>query len=383
MKLTILASILLACSVTTASPVNPSASASLSTESILLADLSSAAIFLEVSSEDDQSQIELSTLPVEDQDLVKDYLSKVINLPKAPESVKNQIAAQKEHIAELDKQYQQLIHKSQEKSHTSQYKDKVERAKLELKAQSLELFNLEKQDDVLKSEYDTALFDLNRIQRKAAQSLLQRYEYASSVRLCLRFGTKVYSLEIKRRLRNRVLRRPAASEERSADETPSPPQQEIQNSLPSYQDIMGDTEEYEVGLENFEVEPPSYDEVMLNPENFPKDLETHTTEPSLVETSITQPTQTFSSVSSTQISSSVSSSMQTDSPSMQTASPNMQTAPSSMQTASPSRRRVLPTIRVVYPSRQRNLPNLRITLPNFMKKSKSSLNQPRRDDSSD
>ncbi|KAK6091700.1 hypothetical protein MT418_007819 [Batrachochytrium dendrobatidis] len=336
MKLTILASILLACSVTTASPVNPSASASLSTESILSADLSSAAIFLEVSSEDDQSQVELSTLPVEDQDLVKDYLSKVINLPKAPESVKNQIAAQKEHIAELDKQYQQLIHKSQEKAILH--------------------------NDVLKSEYDTALFDLNRIQRKAAQSLLQRYEYASSVRLCLRFGTKVYSLEIKRRLRNRVLRRPAASEERSADETPSPPQQEIQNSLPSYQDIMGDTEEYEVGLENFEVEPPSYDEVMLNPENFPKDLETHTTEPSLVETSITQPTQTFSSVSSTQISSSVSSSMQTD---------------------SPSRRRVLPTIRVVYPSRQRNLPNLRITLPNFMKKSKSSLNQPRRDDSSD
>ncbi|OAJ44716.1 hypothetical protein BDEG_27918 [Batrachochytrium dendrobatidis JEL423] len=122
MKLTILASILLACSVTTASPVNPSASASLSTESILLADLSSAAIFLEVSSEDDQSQIELSTLPVEDQDLVKDYLSKVINLPKASESVKNQSAAQKEHIAELDKQYQLLIHKSQEKSHPSQYK---------------------------------------------------------------------------------------------------------------------------------------------------------------------------------------------------------------------------------------------------------------------
>ncbi|KAK6092249.1 hypothetical protein MT418_007485 [Batrachochytrium dendrobatidis] len=289
-----LTSILLVCSVTVASPVTPSTTAS--TEHSLSTTLSTATtsteyshsttpptdainiryISMQVVDPDATHTFELDTFTVENQNLIRNYCKRYILYIKAMEirdSKRDMVTTQERYVAQLRVEYQQLIRRFYKKSNGSKYKSALDDLRIELENLNSELVSLEKQKYMLESEYDTALSRMRRVERKIALLFFERFTRALTVRFHVNFGLSSITISLGYELYELITRQSTEFAIESANEIQSSSQQEVQNLPPSYESAMQNHEQHEVDSEDSENQPPSYDEVLDNPENFPKILE--------------------------------------------------------------------------------------------------------------
>ncbi|EGF77522.1 hypothetical protein BATDEDRAFT_91730 [Batrachochytrium dendrobatidis JAM81] len=167
----VLSSILLACSVTTANPVNPSAakSAESSTSAAIpTATTSTESEYRTISYEEAANLVDLSQLSESDVSLIEGYLQmdrEHEEMEKACDLAGSEKLHQQELIKQLNKKYSTLVHKSQHNNNDPAYEEKVQSFKLKLQEEREKLEELEKK--YRKFNRDFLVFSLQTYANKA------------------------------------------------------------------------------------------------------------------------------------------------------------------------------------------------------------------------
>ncbi|KAK5665563.1 hypothetical protein QVD99_007909 [Batrachochytrium dendrobatidis] len=133
LAVTVLSSILLACSVTTANPVNPSATTSTDASTSTVSSLGNGYFFYK------------SIFSVGNKCLIKKYLQKKETHERARrvyDLLKKETEVQEKRVAMLNERYHKLIQKSKQGNGNLGYKDSLEKFQLELEKQSHKLDKL-------------------------------------------------------------------------------------------------------------------------------------------------------------------------------------------------------------------------------------------------
>ncbi|EGF76341.1 hypothetical protein BATDEDRAFT_92830 [Batrachochytrium dendrobatidis JAM81] len=227
LAVTVLASILLACSVTTVSSVNPSAATSAETSSLTAQPSATTNSVFEdwtVFNAEITNSVDLSRLSEDDARLIKKHLKlneKCKKTKKARGLAESAKLDQERLVSRLDEKYQRLLNKFQGEN-GSKYGERLLKAKLELEKEQEILVEIEKKCQSLGSDIFGFNLELNITRGKLARRLFgdnldieSLYLYMEFLKSDLSFVESIYNSLIL------VLSQQPGSEQASTSETQS------------------------------------------------------------------------------------------------------------------------------------------------------------------
>ncbi|KAJ8330254.1 hypothetical protein O5D80_001819 [Batrachochytrium dendrobatidis] len=163
LAVTVLASILFACSVTTAKPVNPSATTS--------AEASTSTV---TPSAQVTPSVDLSKLSKDDMELIKEYahMKKTCDdAEKIHNSLQPKRLSRQELVDRLDEEYEQLLRKSQTSENGSKYSKKLKKLEQKLEQEEKAIGKLVAMD--MSSGFPSLTFKLGKIQSQLLDRLFK------------------------------------------------------------------------------------------------------------------------------------------------------------------------------------------------------------------
>ncbi|KAJ8330700.1 hypothetical protein O5D80_001213 [Batrachochytrium dendrobatidis] len=327
----ILSSTLIACSVTTATPVNPSRTTNFESSSTAIYTATattypSTSTFLDLN----VNSVNCGDYSTETKEAIKEYAKAKCSfktIHKKYESISIEIVDQKTVVKDLHKRVKLL---SPVTTPSDGGPDYMETQSL-LQSENDALADLESQQRICNIQHYAEYEKLRLAKEKLARKFFGTFNFSfgrvSSERMMDLLASQTF-LNCFSQFYPNIPSSSTDSERASTSGTQGSPQS--YGPPPSYEVVMKKPKLYKVTQYSPSDQPPSYQDVVRNPQNFPEVLEDpDITQSSSMSPSIVHPTQTSSSVP----------------PSQHTASSTLRRVASTLQRASSSMRRVSSTLR--------------------------------------
>ncbi|KAJ8329127.1 hypothetical protein O5D80_003075 [Batrachochytrium dendrobatidis] len=357
----ILSSTLIVCSVTTATPVNPSATANLESSSTVIYTATATTYpniltFVDL----DVDLVDCGDYSREKKEAVKEYAEKGHSFKEIHEecsSIIAKIIAQKIVLRNLNERIESMSPVTTASDNGPDYMETL----ILLQSGNVALANLQRQRRVCDDQYSTWRGRLSSARQSLAVGFFGEFRVISGLVTNERMMDLLTSsnfLDCFNQFYSELPSSPIDFESAYISGIPSSPMDSERASTsgtqgssprshgppPSYKVVMKNPKLYKVTQEGPDDQLPSYQEVMRNPQKFPEVLEDpDVTESSSMSPSIVHPTQTSSSVPPSQHT--ASSTLRRVSSTLQRAASTLRRVPSSVRRASSSMQRVSSTLR--------------------------------------
>ncbi|KAJ8330257.1 hypothetical protein O5D80_001821 [Batrachochytrium dendrobatidis] len=193
LAVTILASILFACSVTTAKPVNPSAAASAETSTSTAQPTeitSTESEYRKISHEEATGLVDISQFSENDANLIEEYLlmdQRYDDINKPYDVANFERLDQGKLVEQLTEQKEKLLHKPYQDENDPMYQEELENSKLKLKKALRELKRIAKKCERIGNSLYYATSQLNYSRENLAERLFQNGPSGTSLNSYVEF----------------------------------------------------------------------------------------------------------------------------------------------------------------------------------------------------